>query len=323
MTPSNLSRVNGHVSTIASCAQGLIQSTREPSDQVAIPIESCYGSTELQAIHHATVRADELVILVHGLGGSATSHYQASAAEALCRQGYAVLRLSQRGADRKGGELHHAGLWEDLTAVVEQWAIPRYRKVHLLGFSMGGHVALRAGCQPADGLASVIAICSPLHLEPAVEHVDRSALPVYRAYLLRGLRALYRSYIAARGLDVPRSAVRSLRRIRSFDEQVIVPHFGFRSTDDYYATESAGPRLDGLQVPALLVYTRHDPLVGLDSILPGSTTPTSVSRALARHGAEVRWFETGGHVAFPRQQPSSSPFEGPLYDILGRWLSER
>src|SRR5258708_3104507 len=46
--------------------------------------------------------AEELVVLVHGLGGSIGSHYMPRGAAAVERAGLSCLRLNLRGADRLG-----------------------------------------------------------------------------------------------------------------------------------------------------------------------------------------------------------------------------
>jgi predicted alpha/beta-fold hydrolase len=86
--------------------------------------------------------ATTLLLVVHGLGGSASSHYAIPAAVAADAEGISCLRLNLRGADRNGSDFYHAGLTADLRATVA--GLPaRYERVFLLGYSMGGHLALR------------------------------------------------------------------------------------------------------------------------------------------------------------------------------------
>ena len=61
-----------------------------------------------------------IVIIVHGLGGSATSYYARKAAVAAAEAGLDSLRLNLRGADRGGGDYYHAGLIEDLAAAIRR-----------------------------------------------------------------------------------------------------------------------------------------------------------------------------------------------------------
>src|ERR1700681_597024 len=57
---------------------------------------------------------DELVVMLHGLGGDASSHYMVRGALAAEEAGLACLRLNLRGADHNGDDFYHAGLTADL-----------------------------------------------------------------------------------------------------------------------------------------------------------------------------------------------------------------
>ena len=84
-----------------------------------------------------------LVVLVHGLGGSAESLYMARAAAIADQLGLSSLRMNMRGSDRDGADLYHAGLWQDIRDAVASDALSDVRQLWILGFSVGGHVVLR------------------------------------------------------------------------------------------------------------------------------------------------------------------------------------
>jgi predicted alpha/beta-fold hydrolase len=60
------------------------------------------GDVRLSGRLHVPLGAREAVVLVHGLGGSTESDYLRAAAAAAESAGIASLRLSLRGADRRG-----------------------------------------------------------------------------------------------------------------------------------------------------------------------------------------------------------------------------
>src|SRR6185436_15956713 len=82
---------------------------------------------------------DELLVLVHGLGGSSTSVYMLQGAEAAEAAGLSCLRVNLRGADRLGEDFYHAGLTADLHGAVASPEVARYRRIYVLGYSLGGH----------------------------------------------------------------------------------------------------------------------------------------------------------------------------------------
>lgn len=129
--------------------------------------------------------ADELVMLVHGLGGSTESHYMPRGASAAEQAGLSCLRLNLRGSDRRGDDYYHAGQTADLHAALASPELKPYRRLYVLGYSLGGHVALRLAAEEADPrLAAVAAVCAPIDLARSQLELDSPAAWVYRRYLL-------------------------------------------------------------------------------------------------------------------------------------------
>lgn len=232
-----------------------------------------------------------LVLLVHGLGGSPDSHYVVRAAQAAARAGVDSLRLGLRGADRQGEDFYHAGLTADLEAAVADPSLAAYRRIYVLGFSLGGHVSLRLGLQPGDPRVRAIAsFCAPLDLSAGCAAIDAPGARPYCAYLLRGLREIYREVAARRPVPTPWPVVARIASMRAWDRHTVVPRFGFASVDDYYASQSVGPRLGELRVPALVVAAAGDPMVPQATLRPLLERPPPPITA--------RWIG-GGHVGFP------------------------
>lgn len=179
---------------------------------------------------------DELLILVHGLGGSTDSHYMLRGAEAAEAAGLSCLRLHLRGADRRGEDFYHAGLTADLHAALASPEAARFRRIHLLGYSLGGHVALRLATEPADPrLVSVAAVCSPVDLARSADEIDAPGLGLYRWYLLRSLADIYRQVAARRPVSYPVEKAGEIRFIREWDDKIVAPRHGFAGASDYYA----------------------------------------------------------------------------------------
>ena len=252
----------------------------------------------------------ELLVIVHGLGGSTESHYMLRAAVAAEAAGLSCLRINLRGCDRRSGDFYHAGLTADLHAALASEDLAVYRKIYVLGYSLGGHVVLRLGTEQGDPrLAAVAAVCAPLDLALSQKEIDAPAVWVYRRYLLSSLNDIYASVAARRPLSplpLPVEQALRIRTIREWDDRIVAPRHGFADAGDYYARASVSPRLPALRVPALLIAAEGDPMV----------PARAVRAALADRSSplEVRWLDRGGHVYFP----------GELVDaeVIG-WLRER
>jgi predicted alpha/beta-fold hydrolase len=239
-------------------------------------------------------RTDEIVVLVHGLGGCTESHYMPRGAAAAEAAGLACLRLNLRGSDRQGEDYYHAGLAADLHAALASAALERYRRIYVLGYSMGGHVALRLATEEGDPrLAAVAAVCAPVDLARSQEEIDAPAAWVYRRYLLTNLGTVYRAVAARRPVPFPVERLGEIRTFRDWDDRIVAPRHGFADAADYYTRASVAPRLGSLRVPALLLNSELDPMVPARSVRPGLAGASSL--------LTVAWLRGGGHVAFPRR----------------------
>ena len=118
-------------------------------------------STELEDPTHGNVRLSgafhepakpgaPVVIVIHGLGGCSESFYCRLFTRALLTHGWGALRLSLRGADRRGTDYYHAGLTADIHATIAGLPPEQINKLFLVGFSLGGHVVLRTALEPLD-----------------------------------------------------------------------------------------------------------------------------------------------------------------------------
>jgi predicted alpha/beta-fold hydrolase len=252
-------------------------------------------------------------VLLHGLGGSAESAYLAPVERALVERGWTTLRLNLRGADRDGSDLHHAGLIDDLPRVTAGPGLAGLSSIAIVGFSLGGHVALRfAAAGAAPRVAAVAAVCPPLDLELGARALDARGASLYRRNVLNGLNAVYAAVAERRTLPVPVERVRRARTIREWDGLTVVPRFGFASAEEYYARASVAPILPAIRVPTWIVVGEGDPMV----------PPATVRGALAAVSAstEVTWSRRGGHVGFPADLDLGRPGPRGLAGQLASWL---
>ncbi len=258
---------------------------------------------------------ERLVVLLHGLGGSAQSAYLLEAHETARRLGLSVLRLNARGADRSGADLFHAGLTDDLRAALASPELADFGCIGLLGFSLGGHQALKAATEPQldPRVRAVAAVSAPTDLDSCCTTIDLPSRHPYRVYLFKHLMEIYEAVAAKGEVPAPIEEVRRLRKFRRFDAVVVAGRFGFASAEDYYARESVGPRLGALSTPALYIGSLRDPMVPSESVL----------RDLERAAAlQAHWSGQGGHVAFPKELDLGLSGPRGIYGQALAWLVE-
>lgn len=311
--------LEGHLWTIRPWLAHQLRPQKEPAfvpwsglveDPVAGPVRFSGRFTAQPAGRAA-------LVIVHGLGGSCLAHYVIEAAAAAERAGFDVLRLNLRGADGEGHDFYNAGLTADVRAAIADRALAGYASITVLGFSMGGHIALRYATEEVDPrVRAVVAVCPPVDLDLTAEAIDRPEKWVYRRHVLDSLKDMYAAVGARRPPHarplLPVAEARRLDRIRAWDDHVIAPRYGFRSAEHYYAELSVAPRLHRLAVPALLLAARADPMV------PESTVRPALDRRYPL--LDARWLDEGGHVGFPPGLDLGFGGETGIYPQIFRWL---
>lgn len=313
-----LGRIAGHLWTVAPAILSVLQPLASLHARVFRTDlkDPVIGPVRLTGLLSEVAGSETIVLIVHGLSGNATSPYCASAAQAAAKAGFSSLRLSLRGADYSGEDILHGGITQDLWAALAAPAIARYKHVLLLGYSVGGHIAMRAAIEQVDArLRAVAAICPPLDLHHATRAFDHPARRPYRLHIFRSLNKAYAATARRGRVHVPPAVVARARSCRERDSLTVVIRFGFRSAEDYYERESVASRLHRLRIPSLVVASRQDPLV------PAETVFSAIAGASS--ALSTMWVEPGGHVYFPKRLDLGQA--GPLgleHQVI-RWLSEQ
>ena len=284
------SAARGHINTLRPYFQRSLRPGERPVTEPFVTrlIESDAREVEVTG-ELLRNNSSRLVIFIHGLGGNTDSGYMT---EALCAAqvlGVSALLLNCRGADRRGSDIYHSGLTSDLAAAISSEILSEMREIDIVGYSLGGHIALCYACdQPDPRVRRIAAICSPLHLAAAADDFDRPYFNLYRSHVMDGLKEIYTAaYQRNPGGLLPEQA-RKIDKIRVWDEMIVAPRFGFQSANHYYESESIGPRLAHLKREALYVGAVADPMVRASSVLP----------YLGVSNLSVVWNERAGHLGF-------------------------
>ncbi len=284
----------GHLWTVIPTVIDRVRPATTPPGEpwsVAIP-DPVAGTVTLTGTLHDP-GAESLVVLIHGLGGTQDVRYVKTAASAVVARGHAALRLGLRGSDR-GGDLFHGGMADDLLAALQSPTLGRFRRIYLLGFSMGGTLSLLACCEETldSRVRAVAAVGSPLDMHVCQRHMDAPARLVYRRWVFKNMREVHAAAVRQGRLHGADADVSKVDRFRDWDARVVVPRFGFRDVDHYHEAISLTGRAGRIRVPALLLAARHDPMIPLEAVY------TALKDGDSR--LEVREIDVGGHVYVPR-----------------------
>lgn len=253
-----------------------------------------------------------LLVLFHGLEGSAHSHYAISTALACQQAGWRLALPHFRGCS---GELnrrpraYHSGDSAEIDWILRRLhAGNGHRPLHAGGVSLGGNALLKWAGEQADaarGLVTGVAgICPPLDLAACGHHLARGFNRIYTRHFLATLKAVSAERLRQHPGLFDEARMRQAINLYQFDDAVTAPVHGFAGADDYWRRASAKPWLKAIAVPALIINPKNDPF------LPARYLPRPNEVA---PGVRLEQPAAGGHVGFV-----SGSFPGNL-----DWLPQR
>ena len=251
---------------------------------------------------------DRVALLLHGLAGSHASPYMQRIANQLCRENVRTFRLDWRGCGA-GMSLarlpYHSGRSDDLRAVITavQNRCPA-SPICLIGFSMGGNVALKLLGESSkfDGVIRAVAVCPPIDLSETIEYINTGLARWYDAYFAKTcIRNVQHRQLVRPDAIVPEGwFARPPRSMREFDETFTAPVCGFASAADYYSLSSAKQFLPGITVPTLIIAAQDDPVVPFGPFANAALSPTTELRA-PKHGGQLGFVTANGPTWLDRQ----------------------
>jgi len=205
-----------------------------------------------------------LIILIHGMAGSANSIYMKMAATFFLGQGYSVMRLNLRGAGssaRLCKNRYHGGFTGDLQTVVDQIKMTySFSSLIFIGFSLGGNILLKwAAAKPDTIVKGFIAVSVPIDLALTERQIALPRNWFYHQYLLRWLKEEFQSHLLYQSLTLKERA--AIKTIREFDARITAPMGGFDTVEKYYQQAGAVDDLHAIRVPTLLIQAQDDPWI--------------------------------------------------------------
>ena len=258
-------------------------------------------------------RRGPIVIVLHGLQGSAESNYARGLLRKIEARGWRGALMYFRGCSGEPNRLprsYHSGETADI-----DWFARELRQrepgtpLAAVAFSLGGNVLLKwLGESRADNpLRAAVAVSTPFELGAAADSMEAGFSRIYQWYLVRRLKRAVHAKMSNGSFELALSSadLDRLRTFREFDEAVTAPMHGFRNAEDYYKRCSSRQFVDRIETPTLVLHSSDDPLMH-PSIIPRP----------GEHPANV-CFEVspnGGHVGF---------ISGPWPWSARYWLEDR
>ena len=238
-----------------------------------------------------------LVVLFHGLEGSAQRGYALQTYTQLAALGVSAVGLNFRscsGDINLTARFYHSGETEDIRFVIARLR-ERYPNAPLgaIGFSLGGNALLKYLGEEGENtpLSAAVAVSVPYDLAAGDAHLAKSRIGKF--YVRLFVKSLTQKMEAKKHLLPETCDLEKARRaqtFREFDDAITAPLHGFRDADDYYARSSSKNFIERIRVPTLLLHAEDDPF------LPADAIPRAQMQSNAHVTASVQ--QHGGHVGF-------------------------
>lgn len=276
----------------------------------------------------ASTLADDspVVLLMHGLEGSARRGYAINTYRELAQRGVRTIGLNFRscsGEPNRNPRFYHSGDTADIEHVLRLLAQRHPAAARgAIGFSLGGNALLKLlgelGEDAAPLVSAAVAVSVPYDLGAGADWLDRSRIGrIYTTRFIASLIAKAEAKATQLGSMCDLDRVRAARSFRDFDGAATAPIHGFADADDYYTRSSSMHYLHGIRVPTLLLHAADDPF------LPAECFPHEQVSRNPRLTAVVT--DAGGHVGFIEGTPWAPRFwaEEQAAVFLARALGAR
>jgi hypothetical protein len=245
------------------------------------------------------VGSKTLVLLIHGLEGSAKSKYMASTSNHLNSKGLDTVCFNLRSCSGEDNLLlatYHSGKTEDVDFVTRHLLNNyNYEHIIIIGFSLGGNLALKylGEYQPklSDKVKGGIAISVPVDITSAEIEMDKLKNKLYIEIFFKTLK----NKILGKAHKFPdynldETKLFKATTFKHLEALYTVPVFGFKNPEDYWKKASSKPYLSKIDRPTLLINAKDD------TFLSAACYP--IKEAIRSQTFYLEITDFGGHCGF-------------------------
>ncbi|WGH75845.1 alpha/beta fold hydrolase [Tenacibaculum tangerinum] len=244
------------------------------------------------------VGSKTLVLLIHGLEGSAQSNYMITASNHLNSIGFDTVCMNLRGCSGEDNlllETYHSGKTDDVDFIIKHLKNNyNYKNIVITGFSLGGNLTLKYLGEYRNIPSEVkggIAVSVPVDLTSSQAELHKLKNKIYLNEFLRTMKLkLLEKSEKFPDYPLDKKLLFKASKFRHLEEQYTVPVFGFESSEDYWQKASSKPFIPEIKVPTLLINALDD------SFLSKECYP--IKEAKNMHNFYLLTPNYGGHVGF-------------------------
>ncbi len=207
-----------------------------------------------------------LVLLIHGLEGSAQSNYMITTANYLNETGFDTVCMNLRscsGEDNLILQTYHSGKTDDVDFIIKHLTTNyNYENIILVGFSLGGNLTLKYLGEYDNIPTEVkggIAVSVPIDLTSSQAELLKLKNKIYLNEFIKSIKLkMLEKAEKFPEFNLNKTLLFKATKFRHLEKQYTVPVFGFKSSEDYWIKASAKPYIPKIKVPSLLINSLDD-----------------------------------------------------------------
>ena len=258
--------------------------------------------------------ANSVVVLFHGLEGSAHSQYIKGLAKVLSKFNYDVLCVNFRscgGRVNKYLHSYHSGQTSDYEFIFNHLITTlNYSNIYAAGFSLGGNALLKyLGEQGKNTpIKKAVAVSVPVDLKASAETLSKGFNSIYLKRFLKRLKVKVRQKEKMFPDAIDYKKVYQANNFEEFDDVFTAPVHGFKNAEDYWLKCSSKQFLINIKQPSLIINALNDPF------LTKKCYP--YEECLKSDFVHLLTPKFGGHVGFPKLVEGLNFYEKTIVDFF-------
>jgi len=285
---------NNHVQTVVPTLFRKVDGINYTRERISTP------DGDFIDIDISSISSDKALILSHGLEGNSQRHYIKGMIKAFHNAGYDGIAFNMRGCSgvpNKRPETYHSGKTEDLHTVIQYILKHKnYKEISLVGFSLGANLTLKyvgeMGSTLHSKVKSAVGISAPCDLISSSIELHKAKNYIYAK---RFLISLLKKMDEKRDIIPPEiwEKRNSIKTLRDFDNVFTAPLNGFRDAEDYWKKCSCKNFLSGITIPALIINSADDPILGTECYpIKEAQSNKNLFLEITKHGGHM------GYITF-------------------------
>jgi predicted alpha/beta-fold hydrolase len=213
--------------------------------------------------------SDRAVIICHGLEGNSERAYVKGMAKAFINRGWDSASYNFRGCSGETNRqlrFYHSGATDDLHTVITHIKKTKaYKKIALVGFSLGGNIVLKYFGEKGSHIDKIIsagaAASVPCDLTASSIQLAKKSNYLYMLHFLIMLKEKIKNKMELYPDKLSLEKFSEIKTFKQYDDRYTAPIHGFKSAEDYWTKCSSKQFLNKINKPVLLINALDDPFL--------------------------------------------------------------